>query len=180
MREELTTFLIVIGIFVVLFGGIYLIVKQMIKSEEKTNKIKRDIIMGININEMVTERFERFVDIKMMSGDEFEEIDMEEYNSINDPLKNGSYRIHRQAIESEYHYSKGYGYITHNGKKLKVTIYGDEDMSIKKIVDNETTKSLEELLNIENIHYIVWDFRDDTISLDYHGRWSQDTYNLVR
>lgn len=180
MSEVLTTFLITAGIFAVLFGGIYLIAKQMIKSEEKTNKIKRDIIMGINIDNMVTERFERFVDIKMMSGDKFNEIDMEEYNSINDPLKNGSYRIHRQAIESEYHYSKGYGYITHNGKKLKVTIYGDEDMNITKVVDDEKTECLNELLGIENIRFILWDFRDDTITVDYHWCWTQDTYNLER
>lgn len=180
MREELTTFLIVIGIFVVLFGGIYLIVKQIIKNEEKANKIKRDIIKGINIDNMVIEKLERFVNIKMMSGDKFDEIDMEEYNSINDPLKNGSYRIHRQAIESEYHYSKGYGYIMHNEKKMKLTIYGDENMNITKVVDDEKTEYLNELLGIENLHYIVWDFRDDTISLDYHGRWSQDTYNIER
>lgn len=180
MREELTTFLIVIGIFVVLFGGIYLIVKQIIKNEEKANKIKRDIIKGINIDNMVIEKLERFVNIKMMSGDKFDEIDMEEYNSINDPLKNGSYRIHRQAIESEYHYSKGYGYIMHNEKKMKLTIYGDENMNITKVVDDEKSKYLNELLNIEDIRFILWDFRDDTITVDYHDRWIQDTYNLER
>lgn len=178
MSEELTTFFIVIGIFIVLFGAIYLIVRQIIKSEEKANKKKGEIVKGINIDDMVTERFEKFVDIKMMSGDKFDEIDMEEYNSINDPLKNGSYRIHRQAIESEYHYSKGDGYIMHNGKKLKVTLYGDEDMNITKVVDNEKSKYLNELLNIEDIRYILWDFRDNTITVNYHDRWLTDTYKL--
>lgn len=180
MSEDLIVFLIAISIILTVVGAVSLACKIISKYDEKQFEKIGDIVKEININEMVTERFEKFVDIKMMSGDKFNEIDMEEYNSINDPLKNGSYRIHRQAIESEYHYSKGYGYIMHNGKKLKVTIYGDEDTSIKKIVDNEKSEYLSELLGIENIHYIVWDFRDDTISLDYHGRWSQDTYNLER
>lgn len=180
MSEELIGCLIGTAIILTVIGAGVLVVKLFSKYDKKRLEKVGSIIKDINIDEMIIEKFDRYVDIKMMSGDEFEEIDMQEYETINDPLKNGSYRIHRQAIESEYHYSKGYGYIMHNGKKLRVTIHGDEDMNIKKIVDNEKRQYLNELLHINDIRYILWDFRDNTISISYYSSWSTDTFKLER
>lgn len=180
MSEELIACLIGTGIILIVIGAWTLIVNLYSKYDEKRLEKVGSIIKDINIDEMIIEKFDRYVDIKMMSGDEFEEIDMQEYESINDPMKKGSYRIHRQAIESEYHYSIGYGYIMHNGKKMKVTIHGDEDMNIKKIVDDEKRKYLDELLHINDIRYILWDFRDNTISISYYSSWSTDTFKLER
>lgn len=180
MSEELITCLISMGIMIVLIGIGVLIVKVVSMYDEKQFEEVGNIVKEINIDEMVIEKLDRYVDIKMMSGDKFEEIDMKEYESINDPMKKGSYRIHRKAIESEHHYSKGNGYVIHKGSKMKVKIQGDEDMNVVKIIDDESTKSLEELLNIERIHYILWDFRDNTVSVDYHHSWTEDTYKLER
>lgn len=180
MSEDLITCLISVGIILVLIGVGTLIVKLVSKYDEKQFEEVGNIVKGINIDDMVIEKFDRHVDIKMMSGDKFEEIGMEEYESINDPMKKGSYRIHRKAIESEHHYSKGNGYVMHKGSKIKVKIHGDENMNVVKIIDDESTKSLEKLLNIERIHYILWDFRDNTVSVDYHHSWTEDTYKLER
>lgn len=180
MSEDLIVFLIAISIILAVVGAVSLACKIINKYDEKQFEKIGDIVKEINIDEMVIEKLERYVNIKMMSGDKFEEIDMKEYESINDPMKKGSYRIHRKAIESEYHYSKGNGYVIHKGSKMKVKIHGDEDMNVVKIIDDESTKSLEKLLNIEKIHYILWDFRDNTVSVDYHHSWTEDTYNLER
>lgn len=180
MGEELTTFLIVVGVILTVVGLAILIVNLSNKYDEKRLEKVGSIIKDIDIDEMIIEKFDKFVDIKMMSGDEFEKIDMKEYESINDPMKKGSYRIHRRAIESERHYSVGNGYLIHNGKKMKLTIYGDEDMNITKIVDDEKSKYLDELLHIKNIRYILWDFRQNRISISYYSSWTEDTFKLER
>lgn len=180
MSEELIRCLIGTGIILTVIGVVTLVVNLISKYDEKRLEKVGSIIKDINIDEMIIEKFDRYVDIKMMSGDEFEEIDMQEYESINDPMKKGSYRIHRKAIVSEYHYSKGHGYVTYNGNKMKVTIHGDEDMNITKIVDDEKRKYLEELLHIKDIRYILWDFRGNTISISYYSSWTEDTFKLER
>lgn len=180
MSEDLIVFLIAISIILTVVGAVSLACKIISKYDEKQFEKIGDIVKEINIDEMVIEKLDRYVDIKMMSGDKFKEIDMQEYESINDPMKKGSYRIHRKAIESEHHYSKGNGYVMHKGSKIKVKIHGDENMNVVKIIDDESTKSLEKLLNIERIHYILWDFRDNTVSVDYHHSWTEDTYKLER
>lgn len=180
MSEDLIEFLIVLGVILTVIGSAFLIVNLSNKYDEKRLEKVGSIIKDINIDEMIIEKFDKFVDIKMMSGDEFEEIDMKEYESINDPMKKGSYRIHRKAIESERHYSKGYGYIMYNGDKMKLMIYGDEDMNITKVVDDEKSKYLNELLHIKNIRYILWDFRNNRISISYYSSWTEDTFKLER
>ncbi len=180
MSEDLIVFLTALGIILSLIGAVILASNLIRKYDEKRLEKVGSIIKDINIDGMIIEKFDKFVDIKMMSGDEFEKIDMQEYESINDPMKKGSYRIHRRAIESERHYSMGNGYVIHNGKKMKLTIYGDENMNITKIVDDEKSKYLNELLHIKNIRYILWDFRNNRISISYYSSWTEDTFKLER
>lgn len=180
MSEELMGCLIGTAIILTVIGVGVLVVKLFSKYDKKRLEKVGSIIKDINIDEIIIEKFDKFVDIKMMSGDEFEEIDMKEYESINDPMKKGSYRIHRRAIESERHYSMGNGYLIHNGKRMKLTIYGDENMNITKIVDDEKSKYLDELLHIKHIRYILWDYRYNTISISYYSSWTEDTFKLER
>ena len=80
---------------------------------------------------------ERFVNIKMQSGEVFRDVTMEEYESINDPMKKGSYRIHRNAIESEFHFTKGTGSFEFEGKNINVKAYGDENGNIEEVYTTE-------------------------------------------
>src|SRR5699024_7545666 len=97
---------------------ISLIIVDKRDKKKRLNKTRR--LSQLTLSDLHIEEFNKYVDITMMSGDIFKNIDMEEYESINDPMKKGSYRIHRKAIESERHHSIGKGYFELDGNKVKV------------------------------------------------------------
>lgn len=72
MSEELIKFLIALGIMLTAIGAWTLVVSLISKYDEKRLEKVGSIIKDIDIDEMIIEKFDKFVDIKMMSGDEFE------------------------------------------------------------------------------------------------------------
>ncbi|QYG30050.1 hypothetical protein K0O13_08040 [Mammaliicoccus sciuri] len=131
---------------------------DMHSKKKNLNKLRK--LSLLTLSDLHIEKFNKYVDLKMMSGDSFYNVDMEEYESINDPMKKGSYRIHRGAIESEEHHSLGKGYFIFDGKRMNVKIYGDEDKNIivlKAFRDSS--------LEITGFNTLTWNFRNEPYKL---------------
>lgn len=125
---------------------------------KKQSKLKYEFFKDIckfDLEDFTIEKFNKLVNIKMQSGDVFRNVTMDEYMTIHNPFKKGSYRIYRDKIESEYHFSKGEGYFVYKGSKYKVSIYGDENLSIKKIefINKADYKDVK-------LEDVIWDFKD--------------------
>lgn len=138
----------VIGVLVVI------LIYDIHSKKKKLNKLRK--LSLLTLSDLHIEKFNKYVDLKMMSGDSFYNIDMEEYESINDPMKKGSYRIHRRAIESEEHHSLGKGYFIFEGKRINVKIYGDEH---KDIIGLKAYR--DSSLKITGFNILTWNYRND-------------------
>lgn len=126
--NSVVTIILAILIFMLIF-----LMFSSSRDNYNRKKWRQDIANTIKFEDIVIKEFVNYVNIKTVSGDVFKKITMEEYDTIDDPMKTGSYRIHRKAIESEYHFSEGAGYLNIDGKQLKVIIHGDEYKQIKTI-----------------------------------------------
>ena len=148
---------------------ILLIILIIVDKQEKKKKLdKLRKLSYLNLSDLHIEEFDKYVNITMMSGDTFKNIDMEEYESINDPMKKGSYRIHRKAIESERHHSLGKGYFNFDGDKVEVVIYGDENKNILEL-DARGDKIRETL----GFDILLWNYRKEPyqLSAEYYARF---------
>ena len=163
MSEDL---IIAISISILIILIISLIIVDKRDKKKRLNKTRR--LSQLTLSDLHIEEFNKYVDITMMSGDIFKNIDMEEYESINDPMKKGSYRIHRKAIESERHHSIGKGYFELDGNKVKVKVYGDENKNINWLETNSKSKE------ITGCNRVIWDYdkKQPIMSTQDYSSWS--------
>lgn len=166
MSEDLTIGIIFGSLIMILI--IILIVSTIYDKRDKNiklNKLRK--LSYFTLSDLHIEEFNKYVDITMMSGDTFKNIDMEEYETINDPMKKGSYRIHRKAIESERHHSLGKGYFNFDGGKVEVIIYGDENKNILEL--DARGDIIRETIGFDILN---WDYREPyELSAEYYARF---------
>lgn len=155
---------IIISILIILLISLIIVDKQ--DKKKKLSKLSR--LSYLTLSDLHIEEFNKYVNITMMSGDIFKNIGMEEYESINDPMKKDSYRIHRKAIESERHHSLGKGYFNFDGGKVEVVIYGDENKNILEVDARGDT--IRETLGFD---ILIWNYRRKPyqLSAEYYARF---------
>lgn len=153
---------------------IFLIVYDKQDKKKKLNKLRK--LSHLTLSDLHIKEFNKYVDITMMSGDTFKNIDMEEYESINDPMKKGSHRIHRRAIESERHHSLGKGYFELEGMKINVKIYGDENKNINWLETNSKSKK------ITGCNRVTWDYdnRQPIMSTEDYSSWTYYDFEIKK
>lgn len=153
---------------------ICLIVYDKRDKKKRLNKTRR--LSQLTLSDLHIEELTKYVNIKMMSGDIFKKVEMEEYESINDPMKKGSYRIHRKAIESERHYSYGKGYFELDGIKINVKIYGDENKNINWLETNSKSKE------ITGCNRVTWDYdkRQPIMSTEDYSSWTYYEFEIEK
>ncbi|MDK1672824.1 hypothetical protein QOK74_08060 [Staphylococcus saprophyticus] len=175
MTDDIITPIVISLVIILLISLIYITIKE---KRELNNNLKRlERLSNLTLSDLHIEKFDKYVDIKMVSGDSFENVSMEEYESINDPMKQGSYRIHRRAIESERHHSLGAGYFEFEGMRINVTIYGDENKNIWKLKDNHSSNFMRENFGFP---YISWNYTSDRQELSVWQDWSEYSFPIKK